>query len=197
MTTDDTHDESGNPILAFPEDDFCVSRIGDTTYILDSSAEGWSMTSGRFATRRLVVYAEKINIVGSIKAHGKDVELYCNELHLGADKVTLDVSGKIATTEAYLPQPGANGQSGGNVKLFVQSANDTLLNLSIITGGANGQSGFDGPTKPEPRKNPDADKPEAGAGEAWKAGVYGEEAKGLGEPEPARTTGGDGGSSGE
>lgn len=120
------------PTLKLAQDDnLAIYTRSDTTLIL--AAKTYAITQSKFdelKTRRILVYANVVQLGGRTSFPGKEVQIHCNHLQW-ADGTVLSVSGTAGKqTAAVGPQPEANGGDAGLVYLHVHN-----LPLVQVPGG--------------------------------------------------------------
>lgn len=143
-----------------PDNTFATFVKDDFTVILSTKEEPYIINAEtfNFQTSYVFIYAEKVEITGSIEIKGKNLGIFCSDISVkGGDKdgseVVIDVSGRHGDTQSDNPsedgRAGGNGEKGGDVWLFVQNGvEDTLKKLEIKAfGGDGGKGGNAGPEK--------------------------------------------------
>ncbi|KAJ6261081.1 hypothetical protein Dda_3746 [Drechslerella dactyloides] len=105
-----------------------------------------------FDTPACYIYAEDIVLSTDLKLPGKVLGLFCNTLTVASTidpktkkpvPTTINVSGEDGVSNAT-DDDARNGGDGGNVYLYVENMDDSILqNLRIVSNGGNGATGMD------------------------------------------------------
>ncbi|KAL2012685.1 hypothetical protein VTN00DRAFT_210 [Thermoascus crustaceus] len=129
-------------------DTFAQFATKDVTVILNASEQPYIVDSSfTVNTPVCLIYSEKIKIEAFQKYPGKKLGLYCTEIDISPN-VIIDVSGNQgkggSNNAADNGAKGDDGQTGGDVWLFVQDATKEMIqNLSIKAYGGDGGKGGD------------------------------------------------------
>ena len=122
---------------------FCIVLCSrDEPYVLNENADLFASKS-----TNLLVYAESIELSGSIKLPGKTLALICQKLSLsGSTNVVLDVSGTNGGLKPAVAvgngAKGDDGQAAGTIFVSVENSAADLSKLQVrAIGGDGGQGG--------------------------------------------------------
>ena len=146
---------------------FCIVLCSrDEPYVLDEKADLFASKSPN-----LLVYAESIDLSGSIKLPGRTLGLFCQNLSLsGATNVVIDVSGANGGPKQAVAvgngTKGDDGQAAGTVFISVESSAADLSKLQVRALGGDGAQG--GATSDPKKTSKGGDGGKGGnAGEFW------------------------------
>lgn len=145
---DTTKPEEPKPVKRTFTDTFAQFATKDVTVILNASEKPYIVDSGfTVNTPVCLIYSEKIKIEAFQKYPGKKLGLFCTEIDISPN-VIIDVSGNQgkggSNNATDNGDKGDDGQTGGDVWLFVQDATKEMIrNLSIKTYDGDGGKGGD------------------------------------------------------
>ncbi|KAG7421950.1 hypothetical protein Forpe1208_v000089 [Fusarium oxysporum f. sp. rapae] len=138
----------------FSTSDRVVYTVGKHTVILSISKSAEVIdTNFGFDTESCLVYAERVEIRGSLKKQpGKSIGIFCSELQLfpisNETHCTIDVGGDNGSPPSADTPNLANGKAGGTIDIFVEDLEGLQLNkLMLRSTGGNGVSGWDATEK--------------------------------------------------
>lgn len=149
--------------------DHCIVLCSrDEPYILSQKSDVFLSKS-----KTILVYAENVQLDGSLKLPGKHIGLFCHQLQIkGTTEVTIDVSGvnggpPAAAKPVGTGAEGGAGQTAGSVNLYVESSSADLDRLHIrALGGDGGQGGS--------TSDPDSEATGGKGGKGGNAGTVGD-----------------------
>ncbi|KAG8677662.1 hypothetical protein FPOAC2_03794 [Fusarium poae] len=149
MEGDEPAESSQSKGPRFATSDRAVYTVGKHTVILSISKSPEVIDANfAFDTESCLIYAERIEIRGSLNIPGRSIGIFCSELQLfpisGETHCTIDVSGKNGSPPSANTPNTAHGEAGGNIEVFVEDLESLQVNKFMLrSAGGNGVSGWD------------------------------------------------------